>query len=100
MSFDNQALELLKKLCRIECTPEEESDIAASLSRVLDYVAQLKEIDTDGVKSCRYVLRSMVKNQMREDVVKDTLSKESFLGNAPEQIGGMIRIPTVMKPPA
>lgn len=100
MSFDNQTLEHLKKLCRIECTPEEEADILASLTRVLKYVEQLKEVNTEGVKSCRYVLRSMGKNQMREDIIKDPLSAEIFLSNAPEQIGGMVRIPTVMKPPA
>lgn len=99
MAFDHKTLEHLKKLCRIECTPEEEADILASLQRILGYVEQLNEIPTEGVRSCRFVSRSMVKNQMREDVVKDLLPAEIFLANAPEQIGGMVRIPPVMKPP-
>lgn len=98
MSFDSQTLEHLKKLCRITCTPDEEADILASLRSVLKYVEQLKEIDTEGVRSCRYVLRSLLKNTLREDVVKDPLSSEIFLANAPEQIGGMVRVPPVMKP--
>jgi aspartyl-tRNA(Asn)/glutamyl-tRNA(Gln) amidotransferase subunit C len=98
MSFDTQTLEHLKKLCRIECTPEEEADILSSLQKVLSYVAQLKEIDTEGVRSCRYVLRSSAKRQLREDVVQETLNAEIFLNLAPEQIGGMVRIPPVMKP--
>jgi aspartyl-tRNA(Asn)/glutamyl-tRNA(Gln) amidotransferase subunit C len=99
MSFDNQTLEHLKKLCRIECSPEEEADILDSLKKVLAYVAQLQEVDTEGVRSCRYVLRSMAKLKLREDAEANTLSSEVFLNLAPEQIGGMVRIPPVMKPP-
>ena len=39
----------------------------------------------------------MLKNRMREDEVKEVLSREEFLANAPDQIGGMIRIPPLMK---
>jgi len=97
--FDSQALEHLKKLCRIDCTPEEDVELLDSLKRVLDYVGQLNEVNTEGVKTCRYVLRSMLKNQMREDEVKDLLPREQFLANAPDQIGGMIRVPPVLKAP-
>lgn len=97
-NFDHQTLEHLKKLCRIECTDEENQDILNSLTRVLDYVNQLDEVNTEGVKTCRYVLRGMQRNQMREDEVKDVLPRETFLANAPDQIGGMIRVPPVLKP--
>lgn len=97
-NFDHQALEHLKKLCRLDCTPEESEDIFHSLNRVLSYMAQLNEINTLETKTCRYVLRGMLKSQMREDEVKDVLSREKFLANAPEQIGGMIRVPPVLKP--
>jgi aspartyl-tRNA(Asn)/glutamyl-tRNA(Gln) amidotransferase subunit C len=96
--FDHQSLEHLKKLCRIECTEEENRDIIASLQSVLDYVAQLKDVNTDNTKTCRYVLRGMLKNPMREDEAKDLLPREQFLANAPDQIGGMIRVPPVLKP--
>jgi aspartyl-tRNA(Asn)/glutamyl-tRNA(Gln) amidotransferase subunit C len=95
--MDSNALAHLKKLCRIDCTPEEEADIQSSLTRVLDYVSQLSEANTDGVKPCRFVLRSMLKNQMREDEPKDLLSRDQFLANAPDQIGGMIRVPPILK---
>ena len=95
--FNEKTLENLKKLCRIDCTQEEDADIAHSLGRVLEYVEQLKEVDTTGVASCNYVLQSMLKNLMREDEVKEILPREQFLSNAPDQIGGMIRTPPVIK---
>lgn len=97
-NFDHQTLEHLKKLCKIECTEEENQDILDSLGRILDYVEQLKEVNTDNTATCRYVLRGMLRNQMREDEVKDLLPREKFLANAPDQIGGMIRTPPVLKP--
>lgn len=96
--FDHQTLEHLKKLCRIECTAEENEDILANLSRVLEYIEQLKEVNTENTKTCRYVLRGMLRNRMREDEVKDILPRDQFLANAPDQIGGMIRVPPVLKP--
>ena len=97
-NFDHQTLEHLKKLCRIECTPEENREILESLNRILEYVEQLKEVNTEHTKTCRYVLRGMLKNRMREDEVKNLLPREQFLANAPDQIGGMIRVPPILKP--
>lgn len=95
-NFDHQSLEYLKKLCRIECSAEENEDIRNSLSRVLEYVEQLNEVNTENTRTCRYVLRGMQENQMREDEVKNPISREEFLANAPEQIGGMIKVPSVL----
>lgn len=97
--FDNQTLKRLKQLCRIDCSPEEDLDILASLQKILGYVEQLKEVDTNGVAPCSYVLRSMLTNQMREDQIQESHLREQFIHNAPDQIGGMIRVPPVMKTP-
>jgi len=95
--FNTEALEHLKKLCRIDCDEEEQIDILHSLNRILEYMNQLGELDTEGVEPCNYVLRSMLKNLMREDTVQDLLPRETFLANAPDQIGGMVRTPSVLK---
>lgn len=94
-NFDRQTLADLKKLCKIECSPEENEDVLSSLGKILDYVEQLKEIDTDNVKTCRYILRGMGKNRLRKDLEADPLSREEFLAGAPDQIGGMVRVPPV-----
>jgi aspartyl-tRNA(Asn)/glutamyl-tRNA(Gln) amidotransferase subunit C len=97
MEFDRKSLEHLKKLCRIECSEEEEADILTSLQKVLGHMGQLKEVNTEGVPSCNHVLRGMLRNQMRDDEVKNLLPRDKFLGNAPDQIGGMVRVPPVLK---
>jgi aspartyl-tRNA(Asn)/glutamyl-tRNA(Gln) amidotransferase subunit C len=95
--FNRQALEHLKKLCRIELEASEELAIEQSLNRVLGYISQLSEVKTEGVKPCTYVLREGGKEGLRPDVPGETLSQDKFLSNAPDQIGGMIRVPPVLK---
>lgn len=90
-------LDQLKKLCRIELAPEEEKGLEKSLKRVLEYVHKLNEVATENVEPCRFVHPGMYKTQMREDLVQDILPREEFLSNAPDQIGGMIRTPPILK---
>jgi aspartyl-tRNA(Asn)/glutamyl-tRNA(Gln) amidotransferase subunit C len=94
--FDSQTLEHLKKLCRIEYTPEEEASFIEAMPRILESLESLRQINTEGVQPCRFVLRGMLKTRVRQDVVQDVLSREQFLANAPDQIGGMIRTPPVL----
>ena len=95
--FDKETLKYLEKLCRIQCSPEEEQEILDTLPRILGYIDQLNEVDTSKTAPCRYVLQDVLKNLMRDDEIGETLSREKFLNNAPDHVGGMIRVPTVLK---
>jgi aspartyl-tRNA(Asn)/glutamyl-tRNA(Gln) amidotransferase subunit C len=97
-NFSLEDFHQLAKLCRIDCPQAEQEALMKSLARVLQYVEQLKEVPTEGVRTCSYVLRNMLNNKMREDTVADLLAREELLNNAPDQIGGMIRTPPVLKP--
>jgi len=94
--FDEEELNKLTKLCRIECTEEEKKALYQQLGCILSYVEQLKEVDTQGVEPCYSVLETLA-SVMRDDEVKETLPREAFLANAPAHVGGMIRVPTVIK---
>lgn len=94
--FDEKELSKLTKLCRIECTEEEKKKLFESLKKVIKYVEQLQEVDTEGVPPCNHVLEA-ASNVMREDEIGKVLPREKFLANAPAHVGGMIRVPTVIK---
>ncbi|HLB52993.1 MAG TPA: Asp-tRNA(Asn)/Glu-tRNA(Gln) amidotransferase subunit GatC [Chlamydiales bacterium] len=96
-AFDKQTLAHLKKLCRIDCSPEEETILLDKLQRVVDYVGKLDEVDTSGVQPCSFVLRALTKLTLREDIPADLMPREEFLESAPDQIAGMIRVPPVLK---
>jgi aspartyl-tRNA(Asn)/glutamyl-tRNA(Gln) amidotransferase subunit C len=94
--MNKEDLNKLAKLCRISCTPEEEEKFVENITQILSYVEALKKIDTQGVPCCNMVLETF-SNVMREDIPGELLSRENFLANAPAHIGGMVKVPPVLK---
>jgi aspartyl-tRNA(Asn)/glutamyl-tRNA(Gln) amidotransferase subunit C len=95
--LDKEIIQQLTRLCRIDCTEEEQETLLKDLRKILDYIEQLQQIDTENIPPCDHVLENMA-NVMREDIVGEVLNREAFLANAPSHIGGMIRVPPVLKP--
>lgn len=94
--INKETIKTLVSLSRISCSDEEITDLQANLQKILTYIEQLNELDTENVPPCQQVISGAC-NVMRDDVVGETLSREIFLEDAPSQIGGMIRIPPVFK---
>lgn len=95
-TIDKQSIQNLIKLSRIECSEQEQESLVIDLAKVLSYIEQLQDIDTDNVTPCNTVLED-IGNVLRDDVVGETLPREVFLSNAPSQVGGIIRVPPVIK---
>ena len=95
-NLNKETIQQLTRLCRIDCTEEEQEALLKDLKKILDYIELLQQIDTENVPPCNHVLENMA-NVMREDEIKEVLDRETFLGNAPSHIGGMIRVPPIIK---
>ena len=95
-TFDKETIQNLILLSRIECTDEQKEALLNDLKKIIAYFEQLNEINTDDVPACDHVLADIY-NVMREDVVGPSMPRELFLSNAPAHIGGMIKVPTVIK---
>ncbi len=86
----------LCRLCRISVTPEEKAKLLSSIEDILKYIELLGEVETDGVRTC-YNVQETLKSVMRDDIPEAPLSRELFLADAPSHVGGMIRVPPVLK---
>ena len=76
--------------------PDTETDVdIAQLGGFLEYVENLKEIDTEGVAPTTYALP--MQNVFREDVVKPSLDREAALSNAPMKEDGYFKVPRVLE---
>ncbi|MCB1118961.1 MAG: Asp-tRNA(Asn)/Glu-tRNA(Gln) amidotransferase subunit GatC [Chlamydiia bacterium] len=95
-NIDKKTIEKLAKLSRIHCEDSELEPLTDNIKNILAYAEQLNELNTDDVPPCNHVLEGMF-SVMRDDVVGDVLPRETFLANAPDQIGGMIRTPPVLR---
>lgn len=95
--IDKKTVHYLAKLCRIACTEEQEEALLQDMQKILGYVEQLNEVNTDNLDPCNFVTTNLSQTPLRDDIVGKTLSRDEFLKNAPAHIGGMIRVPPVLK---
>ena len=94
--LNDEELEKLTKLCRIKCTEKERLKLASDISKIISYMDLLQEVDTEDVEPCSHIMEQ-TSSITREDKVEPTLPREEFLSNAPAHIGGMIRVPPIIK---
>ncbi|MGK5595045.1 MAG: Asp-tRNA(Asn)/Glu-tRNA(Gln) amidotransferase subunit GatC [Parachlamydiaceae bacterium] len=95
-NLDEQAIKALTHLCKIKCTEQEEQALLEDMKKILAYIEQLDEVDTENLVACNHVLE-IHENVWREDKVGSCMPRDVFLSNAPAQIGGLVRVPPVIK---
>lgn len=94
--FSEKELDKLAKLCRIACSDAEKKALQGQIAGILKYVEQLNEVETEGVEPCCRVLETP-STPLREDTEGQLLPREKFLANAPASVGGMVRVPPIIK---
>ena len=92
-----ETVQYLADLCRIAVTKEEQDFLITDLSRIVTYIEQLDEIDVKDVEPCNNVSTVITKTPLRSDTPQATLSHKDFIKNAPDQIAGLVRVPSVLK---
>jgi aspartyl-tRNA(Asn)/glutamyl-tRNA(Gln) amidotransferase subunit C len=88
--------EKLMRLCRLDCTPEQLRGLQADVEKVLAYVALLDEVKTEGVAPRLHIIENL-SSVMRDDTAGTCLPRQLLLDNAPSHVGGMVRVPIVIK---
>ena len=83
------------KLARLELGDDELATMARQLSAILDYVDQLKQLDTEGVEPLAHPLP--LQNVFRPDELHDSLPVDEALRNAPARSGDYFSVPAVLE---
>jgi len=81
------------KLAELEFGDKDIEKFTSQLSRILDHIANISSADTEGVPPTSHVLD--IKNVFREDVVKESISQESALENAPDRESDGFKVPKI-----
>lgn len=95
MKITRETVEKVALLSRLEFPEAEVQTLTGQLDAILEYVAVLEQVDTEGVQPTAHVLP--LKNVLRPDVVKPSLPRELALSNAPEQEDGYFKVPKIME---
>lgn len=82
------------QLARLELPEEKIATYAAQLERILDYVAHLEQVDTEGVPPTTRAVE--VVNVTRDDRVEPTPVREELLDLAPQREGDFFRVPRIL----
>jgi aspartyl-tRNA(Asn)/glutamyl-tRNA(Gln) amidotransferase subunit C len=82
MSVDRATVRRIAHLARLAITEEEAARLESELSGILDWVAQLDEIDVSAVEPMTRVAAMTMKK--RKDEVTDGFCAADILKNAPE----------------
>ncbi|MEN2994124.1 MAG: Asp-tRNA(Asn)/Glu-tRNA(Gln) amidotransferase subunit GatC [Thermodesulfovibrio sp.] len=94
MKISKEQVKHIAMLSRLELSEKEIELYQQQLSRILDYVEKLSEIDTTSVEPTSHVIE--LKNVFREDEVKPSLSRDEVLRNAPDSTDKFFRVPKII----
>lgn len=95
MKIDQKTVQNMAHLARLELSEQEQVKMVDDLSKILNWMDQLKELDTTNVEPMTHMSEEV--NVFREDIVKNELSREKGLRNAPSQNGEYFQVPKVIE---
>lgn len=95
MSLDKETVRKVSSLARIRMDEEQLEAMAPQLSKIIGFVEQLAEVDTDNVEPLANVVDITL--QLRDDVVNDGECVDKVLKNSPESTQGYFVVPKVVE---
>ncbi len=93
--ISDETIEYVGILAKLELSGEEKEAAKQDMGKMLDYIDQLNELDTEDVEPMSHVFP--IHNVFREDVVTNQDDRENILKNAPEQKDGAFKVPRTVE---
>ena len=90
-------------LANLQLTEAEMPRMAQDLNAVLEYIAQLSQVDTDGVEPMAQVAEMLGHEPegsgaaLRRDAVRPSVNRAAVMEEAPESDGRFFKVPKVIE---
>ncbi len=95
MSVDKATVARIARLARINVTEDRQEQLVGELNAILDWIAELDEVDTSAVEPLASVTGHGL--PCRSDEVTDGNRVDEVLANVPETAGGFFVVPKVVE---
>jgi aspartyl-tRNA(Asn)/glutamyl-tRNA(Gln) amidotransferase subunit C len=95
VSLDKDQVQHIAVLSRLKISDQEFDQTVEKLSRIVDFVDQLSQADTDNVVPMAHPLNES--QRLREDVVTEPNDREHVQENAASVEGGLYLVPKVIE---
>ncbi|HEU0117529.1 MAG TPA: Asp-tRNA(Asn)/Glu-tRNA(Gln) amidotransferase subunit GatC [Alphaproteobacteria bacterium] len=95
MSIDQKTVAKIAGLARLKIPEDEQKQVASDLNKILDWVAQLDEVDVKDIEPLSSVNDMALR--WRQDVVNDGGKPDDILKNAPAKTADFFTVPKVIE---
>ena len=95
MSLDKATVAKIAHLARIKVPEADQEHLAGELSKILQFVEQLSEVDTTGVEPMSSAAATGLRR--RPDAITDGNYRDAVLANAPDRAEGFFAVPKVVE---
>lgn len=95
-----QDVERVAELAHLELSPEETPAMVKDLDAILNYIAELNELDTTGVAPLAQVSElegAGGAGELRRDVTRPSVDRAAVMVEAPESDGAFFKVPKVIE---
>jgi len=95
MEINNETVDKLAHLARLEFSADDKENLKKDLSRIISWIDKLNELDTENVEPLIYMSNEI--NVLRADKMHNSVSHEEALLNAPKKDSDYFRVPKVLE---
>ena len=94
MALSPEQVRAVALLARLHLTDDELARMTEQLNKIVEYVEQLHEVDTEKVEPLAHPLP--ISNVFRDDRLRPSLPRDVALRNAPDTDGEFFLVPPVL----
>ncbi|MGM1091147.1 Asp-tRNA(Asn)/Glu-tRNA(Gln) amidotransferase subunit GatC [Streptococcus dysgalactiae] len=94
MKISEEEVRHVAKLSKLSFSESEKTTFATTLSKIVDMVELLNEVDTEGVAITTTMADK--KNVMRQDVAEEGTDRALLFKNVPEKENHFIKVPAIL----
>lgn len=95
MKITEEIMDYIGVLSRINSSEVEREVNKEEISKIIDYMDVLNELDTDGLEAMSHAFP--VENVFREDVIMPSLDKNDITKNAKNKKDGCFKVPKAVE---
>ena len=93
--INDELINKLSNLAKLKFDNNAKEKIKNDLDKIIKFIDKLEEVNTDNIEPLIYLSEEI--NNFRDDKVKDEVSQEDALKNAPQKDSDYFKVPTVLK---
>lgn len=94
MGISKDEVKHVAKLARLELSEDEIEKFSNQLSQILEHAAKIQELNLENLEPLTHAVDR--RNVFRSDEIREGISREEALLNAPEREGEFFKIPPIV----